>query len=111
MTNPAKRKGDTAELEAARLIADLTGWPARRALGAGRADDTGDIYGVPDTVIQIKNFVDIGRAVRECLAGLEVQRVNAGATHAAGFIRRRGGGFFVVMTPQQWGTYAREAAA
>ena len=47
MTNPQKRKGDAAELEVARLVADLTGYPVRRKLGAGRADDTGDLDGIP----------------------------------------------------------------
>ena len=42
MTNSSKLKGDAAEREAAQLIAELTGHPARRKLGAGRADDTGD---------------------------------------------------------------------
>lgn len=47
MSNPLKRKGDAAELEAARIIHDLLGFPARRKLGAGRLDDTGDIDGCP----------------------------------------------------------------
>jgi hypothetical protein len=41
MTAPAKRKGDAAEREAAALLHDLTGWPVRRKLGAGRTDDEG----------------------------------------------------------------------
>jgi len=110
MSNPQKAKGDSAERECAALIASLTGWPARRALGAGRADDAGDIVGVPSTAIQVKNYADQARGIRECLADLDTQRVNAGATFAAGFIRRRGGGWVVVMTPEQWATYAREAA-
>lgn len=111
MSNPQKAKGDRAELEAAALIADLTGWPARRALGAGRADDAGDIVGVPSTAIQVKNFTDTMRGIRECVASLDEQRRNAGATFAAGFVRRHGGGWLVVMTPELWATYARESAA
>ena len=52
------------EREAAQLIAELTGHPARRKLGAGRADDTGDIDGVPATVVQVANWADVARAVR-----------------------------------------------
>ena len=111
MTNPAKRKGDAAEREAAALLADLTGWPVRRRLGAGRADDTGDLDGIPDTVVQVKNFTDKRRAVAEILADLEQQRINAGATFAAGMVRRPGGRWFVVMTPEHLATLLREAVS
>ena len=111
MTNPAKRKGDAAELEAARLLADLTGWPVRRKLGAGRADDAGDLAGVPDTVVQVKHYADQRRAVAEILADLEQQRINAGATFAAGMVRRPGGRWFVVMTPEHLATLLREAVS
>ena len=111
MTNPAKRKGDQAEREAAALLADLTGWPVRRRLGGGRADDCGDLDGVPDTVIQVKSYSDVRRAVAEALADLEQQRVNAGATHAAGMIRRPGGRWLVVMSPEHLATLLREAVA
>ena len=78
MTNSSKLKGDSAEREAAQLIAELTGHPARRKLGAGRADDTGDIDGVPATVVQVANWADVARAVREKPTGAETQRRNAG---------------------------------
>ena len=44
MTGSSKRKGDRAELEVQGILRDLLGVPARRALGAGRKDDVGDIY-------------------------------------------------------------------
>jgi len=37
MTGAAKRKGDAAEREVAAIISELTGWPARRMLDAGRS--------------------------------------------------------------------------
>lgn len=111
MTGAAKRKGDAAEREVQALIRDLTGWPARRKLGAGRADDVGDIDGVPDTVIQVANYADLARAVREKVPGCVVQQERAGATFGATFLRRRGGSFVVVLTPEQWATYARESSA
>ena len=37
MTNSSKLKGDAAEREAAQLIAELTGHPARRKLGGARS--------------------------------------------------------------------------
>jgi hypothetical protein len=110
LSNRAKAKGDRAELEVQALLRDLLGVPARRALGAGRADDIGDIHGVPDTVIQVANYQDIARAIREKLPESERQQERAGATFAATFVRRRGGGYAVVMTPEQFAALWREAA-
>ena len=110
MTNSAKRKGDRAELEVQGILRDLLGVPARRKLGAGRADDMGDIDGVPDTVIQCVSYTDIGRAIREKLPECEAQQVRAGATFGATFVRRPGGRYVVVLSPEQWATYVREAA-
>lgn len=109
MTTSAKRKGDKAELEIARLIADLTSWPVRRKLGAGRSDDSGDLDGIPNTAAQVKNYADPARAIREALADLEEQRRNAGATFAVAFVRRRGGKWAAVMDLEHWATWAREA--
>lgn len=111
MTNPSKRKGDKAELEVQGLLRDLLGVPARRKLGAGRADDTGDVEGVPDTVIQVVNYRDIAAAIREKLPESEQQRERAGATFAATFVRRPGGKYVVCLSPEQWATYVRESAA
>jgi hypothetical protein len=111
MTGPSKRKGDRAELEAAALLHDLTGWPVRRALGAGRADDVGDLDGFPDTVVQVASWADALRAIREKPLEAERQREAAGATFAATVVRLRGGCWRVVMTPEQFATWAREALA
>ena len=111
MTNPAKAKGDRAELEVARMIADLTGWPVRRKLGAGRADDAGDLDGIPDTCVQVKNYRDISRALREALDDLPTQQANAGTTFAVAFVRRPGGRWIAVMDVETWATWAREALA
>ncbi len=111
MTGSAKRKGDSAELEAARLISDLIGVPVRRRLGAGRADDCGDLDGVPDTAVQVcsrgTDVVAVGMVRKPVEAGQ--QAVNAGAIFAATFVRIRGGTWRVVLTPEQWATYWREA--
>ena len=109
MANPPKRKGDSAELEAAHIIHDLLGFPARRKLGAGRLDDTGDIDGVPDTVVQVANWSDVRAAAVQKPKGAESQRINAGATFAATFVRFRGGIWRVVLTPEQWASLVREA--
>lgn len=110
MTSPAKRKGDEAEREAARIIHDLTGYPSRRKLGAGRLDDVGDIDGVPDTVIQVASYRDLSLALNRKLPACVRQQENAGATFGATFLKRPGGDWIVVLTPEQWATYAREAS-
>lgn len=111
MTNSAKRKGDRAEREVAALLCDELGIACRRKLGAGRADDTGDIDGVPATVVQVADWTDALRAVREKPLEAERQRENDGATFAATFVRLRGGTYRVVLTPQQFATFVREATA
>ena len=111
MTGSAKRKGDSAELEAARIIHDLLGVPARRKLGAGRLDDAGDIDGVPDTTVQVvsrsTDVVAVGVVRKPLEAGQQAR--HAGTTHAATFLRVRGGIWRVVLTPDQWATLWREA--
>lgn len=109
MTSPQKRKGDDAELEVARILHDLTGWPVRRKLGAGRTDDEGDLEGIPDTVVQVANWADVNRAIRQKPLDAEQQRANAGATFAVTLIRLRGGMWRAVLTPEQLATWMREA--
>ena len=105
MSNPQKRKGDSAEREAAELLTDLLGTPCRRKLGAGRQDDTGDIDGVPGHVIQIANWADTAAAAVQKPRGAEQQRLNAQAQHAATLVRFRGGTWRVVLTLEQWARY------
>ena len=109
MTTPSKRKGDAAELEAARLLAELTGWPVRRKLGAGRADDCGDLDGVPESCVQVKHYRDITRAINEVLTELPQQQTNSGATFAFGMVRRPGGRWFAVLDPSNLCALLREA--
>jgi hypothetical protein len=109
VSNPAKNRGDKAEREVQGILRDLLGVPARRKLGAGRADDMGDIDGVPDTCVQVVAYKDIARAIREKLPASEAQRERAGCAFAATFVRRPGGAYAVVMTPEQWATLWREA--
>jgi hypothetical protein len=109
MANRAKAKGDRAELEVQGLLRDHLGVHARRQLGAGRKDDIGDISGVPDTTIQVASYADINRAIREKLPKTVAQQERAGSLFGALFCRRKGGGYVVVMTPDQFATLWREA--
>jgi Holliday junction resolvase len=110
VVNSSKKKGDRAELEVQGILRDLLGVPARRALGAGRRDDIGDITGVPDTVIQVSNKqARFYESIREKPLEAERQRINADVQFAATFQRLRGGSWRVVMTPEQWAAMWREA--
>lgn len=106
MGNRNKSRGDKGERDVAALIAGLTGHPVRRMLGAGRADDVGDIDGVPDTVVQVAAWKDVLRAVWEKPLGAEEQRQNASAGYAATFVKLPRRGWRVVLTPEQWAAYA-----
>lgn len=111
MTSPHRTKGNAAEREIAGILADLTGWPVRRRLQEGRADDTGDLEGVPDTCVQVKNYVDPQRAIREGLPELRAQQERAACTFGALLVRRRGGRWIAVMEPDQLVALIREATA
>ena len=105
MSNPQKRKGDAAEREAAELLTELLNTPIRRKLGAGRQDDTGDLDGVPDHIVQVASWKDTAAAARIKPPEAEQQRINANATHAATLVRFRGGTWRVVLTLEQWARY------
>lgn len=109
--HPSKRKGDRAELEVQAIIRGELGINARRALGAGRLDDMGDIWGLPDTVIQVVDYKDVARAISEKLPECERQQRVAEATFGATWVRRRGGAYVVAQTPRQWCDLWREASA
>ena len=108
MTTPSKRKGDKAELELARILADLLGMKVRRKLGAGRRDDEGDLEGIPGWTIECKNYADLARGINEGLEDLEREQANAGTTFGVCFVRRRGGRWIAVMDLPQIATVIRE---
>ena len=108
MTNPQKRKGDSAERELAKHLSDLLGFTVRRKLGAGRQDDEGDLDGLPDCTAQAKNYTDVLRAIREGLPAVEQQQKNAATTHGVLFVRRRGGQWIAIQTLTQWVDTYRE---
>jgi hypothetical protein len=109
VTSPQRRKGSTAEREAANLLHELSGWPVRRRLQEGRADDAGDLEGVPNTVVSVKNYASLDRALRDGLPALDGMRTNARATWAVLMLRRRGGSFVVTMTAETFVSILREA--
>jgi hypothetical protein len=111
MSNSAKRRGDEAERQAAGVLEDLLGYPMRRKLGAGRLDDMGDLDGLPQTTVQVAAWIDALRAVRVEPLQAERQRERANTTFVVTLVRLRGGVWRVVLTPEQFATWAREALA
>jgi hypothetical protein len=103
-----RQKGSRAEREVLTLLRDHLGDHLVRARGEG-ANDHGDIAGLVACAVQVKNYADTTRAVREGLAGALEQADNAGLAWGAAFIRRRGGRYVVVMAADDWIEMYREA--
>lgn len=109
MTGAAQRKGDWAEREAADTLSNLLTKPVRRLLGAGRADDVGDLDGVPRWVVQVAWWPhDMLRAVREKVLDAETQASRSGMPHAVAMVRLRKGVYRMVMTPEGWAAMVNE---
>ena len=108
MTSPSKQKGDKAELELARILADLLDLKVRRKLGAGRTDDEGDLEGIPGWTVECKNYADLATGINVGLKDLEREQANAGTTFGVCFVRRRGGRWIAVMDLPQIATVIRE---
>jgi len=111
MTNPQKVKGSKAELEVARWLSAETGFDCRRALGAGRQQDVGDIWGLPGVMIEVKNYADFAAGVRSAMSTIHVKKANAGADYAVAFLRRPGGLYLAVQPADDWLAMWREAVA
>lgn len=106
--HPNKRKGMAAEREAAAIISDQLGVTVVRRRNLGTHEDIGDLL-MPDTTIQVCNWTDVSAAVHQKPRDCVEQQERAGTTFGCTWIRLRGGEWRVVMTPEQWATYAREA--
>jgi hypothetical protein len=107
----SKRLGDKTEREAVALLRDMFGYDVKRELGAGRAEDCGDLSGMPDLTVQIfggvSHLVDIGLVRKP--EEVERQRVNRGTTFAVTMVRIRGGAFRFVLLPSQFQALYLEA--
>jgi len=109
MTNPQKMKGDRAEREAAELLTEVTGFTCQRNLSAGIPGDVGDIYGIPNCVVQVCDWENKSRACLDKPREVEIQRENAGVDFVASMVRFRGGNWRVVLTPEQFNTLLQSA--
>jgi hypothetical protein len=103
MANPSKARGTAAETKVVKWLNE-NGWPLaeRRAL-QGRYD-TGDISGIGDVVIEVKDVRTEGTWSAH-MTETEVERRNAGATYGVLLKRRVGrpdvGEWYAVMPVKQ----------
>tara|TARA_A100000172_G_scaffold52088_1_gene32893 strand:- start:319 stop:660 length:342 start_codon:yes stop_codon:yes gene_type:complete len=107
--NPQKNKGDKAEREAAILLSKLLGIRIDRRFGAGQKLDTGDLEGIPNTVVQVCDLANKNDAVLRKPREAEIQRKNAGVDHAITMVRfkkikgqEEGDNWRVVLTLEQY---------
>ena len=104
MANPNKRKGDQAERQVVAWLRTHGFINAERAYGAGRADDVGDIDGMPGVCIEVK---DHGKhTLSEFLKELESEMQNMNAATGVVIIKRRGSTdvdtWYAVSTARIW---------
>ena len=90
MANSNKRKGDRAEREAVaaicRLAPDLVVARPQRLFGAGRREDTGDLWVLPGVTVQVKHRADPAQAIRLAADGAATQAQRAESTFAVGLV-------------------------
>lgn len=88
MSSAARDKGLKFEREVRDYLRGH-GFPVER-IPPGMRNDRGDLSGLPDLVVEIKNYKDTTRAIREGLADLEIEQANADTTFGTVIVKRRG---------------------
>lgn len=115
MANPQKAKGDRFEREAVQVLLALgaeSGLPLRsnpmRMLGAGRAEDVGDLHVFPHVAIQVKAWAAsrLGVALVTASGDAAVQATNAGLPLGLGMVviprTQTGGAVRWMAAAQTW---------
>ena len=117
MANSSKRKGDRAEREAlaaiCRLAPDLVVPRPQRLLGAGRREDTGDLWVLPGVTVQVKCRADPADAIRPAADAAAVQARRAGNVVGLGLVpipRARCGSVRWVACGAHWPCHRAEGA-
>ena len=99
MSNPQRRKGTRAELAVAKFLNDH-GHPKAERARSGWSDDRGDIDGVDDLTVEVKDQRrhDIGCWLRE----LEVEQKNRSTNHGVCAVKKQGAAevdnWYAIMT-------------
>ena len=107
--NAARDKGLRAEREAARLLEAELGYPMHRLTSPGSPFEVGDLFGLPDCVVQVAYWPSntLAAYVKKPDEA-EAQRLTAGVEHAVSMIRHKGGLWRVAMTVPQFARLYRE---
>jgi Holliday junction resolvase len=94
MASSEKRKGNAAERAVVEYF-KAHGYPQARRTQAGTRHDIGDIDGIPDTAIEVKNHARL--ALAEWLTQLEAEIEAKGVSNGVVIVKRRG-----KTDPGQW---------
>lgn len=90
MANSAKDKGDRFERESVPVLVGLLPEfalaKAMRYLGAGRKEDVGDLYVLPDAAVQVKAWDNMGGAIRTAVSGSVIQAGHGDMEYALGMV-------------------------
>jgi hypothetical protein len=98
------------EREVATMFNDEGFKKARRALGAGRQDDVGDIDGVPYLCLQVAGRkTGLATVLDQKLPATEIQRKNRNVPFAALFVRMDRKPWVVHLTPKMFFTLFKYA--
>ena len=110
MSNPNRKKGTRAELAVAKFL-NHNGHPKAERSRAGWSDDRGDIDGIDDLTIEVKDQRrhDIGCWLKE----LEVEQKNRGTKHGVCAVKKQGAinveDWYAIMTMSEfvklWNAY------
>lgn len=111
MANSSKNKGDRFEREAVpvlvKLLPEFALKKAMRYLGAGRKEDVGDLYVLPDAAVQVKAWDNMGGAIRTAVAGSVVQAGHGDMEYALGMVPIQGARahqvrWLACVAPDRW---------
>ncbi len=89
MSNPQKAKGSAFENLIAKGLRPHLGQHIGRGV-AGATLDKGDISGIPNWVLECKNYTSMPAAISAGLRDLPREMLNAGARFGAVIVKRRG---------------------
>lgn len=105
MPNPNRDRGMRAEREACKLLTDLTGFPVQRMANQGIPLDVGDLYGIPNTTIQVSAVNPLPARIwdraRQKTVDCTKQQERHGMRHGVALLRIDGGTWRALVTTEQ----------
>jgi hypothetical protein len=101
VSNRSKAKGDRGELEVLGIFAGA-GFAQIVRPRPGAEHDKGDLGGIPDLTVQVKNIDDLASAIQKGLKDLAMQRENHGTRWGVVAAKRRLKGWIAVQPLEEW---------